>query len=192
MKRYLFLIFSFLLNSCTYYCPGFDDTPILSWLPYKTEDSIRYKNSKDTIVFIVNDDFVTKKDKITTGFPVMDIDCGLVYAYYKTQIDKSTSLSINEYCVQDDYLSIRFINSDSIKMSYSFLKNFKSDTTNNDQKIIYHGKFEVNNVEYSNVYEIKQDTIKSNTRIWRILLAKDYGIILFDDRKLGNEWILIK
>jgi hypothetical protein len=194
MKKFYFLIlmFSFVFKSCTYHCPGFDDTSVLTWLPYKTEGSIRYKNFKDTIVFIVNRDFVTKKDKFTTGFPVMDIDCGLVYAYYKTQINNYTNLSINEYCVQGDFLSIRFVNNDSIKIPYDFLTNYKSDTSDNKQKIKYHDKFEVDNIEYNNVYEIKQDTMDNNIRIWRILLAKNYGIILFDDRNTEKEWIIIK
>jgi len=191
-KFFAIILLTTILSSCEYTFPGFEDTLVLSWLPYKTGDLIKYSNSTDTISFNVIKDYITPKSVMKTDFPVMDIFSVEPVAFYESNKDDKTGLFIREYCQQDCYLSIRFVENDSTVLPYVYLQGYQSDTLNSKLKIIYHNKFKIDKAEYVNVYEIKKDTVDNNIRIWRVLLTQNYGVILFNDRSLNKEWRLIK
>jgi len=187
------ILVTFLLTSCviTFDFEGFSDSTVLSWIPYKTNDVISYTNSVDTLRFRVNNDYITPKSKKTKGLIIMDPPYYPAYAYYKSAKESKTGLIISEFCEQECYLSIRFIDNDSIQLPYNYLKTFKSDTTNTDLKIIYHDKLSLNKIEYKDVYEIKKDTTDTTVRIWRVIITQNYGVLLFDDRTTNKTWTLI-
>jgi len=48
----------------------------------------------------------------------------------------------------------------------------------------------INGFFFNEVVVLERDTIKFTDEIWKVIVANNYGIVKFYDRKSGDEWIL--
>ena len=95
MKKTIFFLICSVFVSCKYHCPGYD-TNDKNRIPFRLGDSVVYvSNLNDTVIFDVNDFYADAPSSFTTGFPVMDIECG-DKCYYQMISKSNLQLTIKE------------------------------------------------------------------------------------------------
>ena len=171
-----------LIGSCKYHCSGFPDED-LKWIPYNINDTLRYSDSRDTIILVVTD-FYTSEPSSFRGL-VMDYWCDYNGYYY------TSKSSMYDYMIKDCYSSL---NNNKIQITEQgdiFEFPYYQDYTSDSIKITYKSNILINETVYKDAYIISKDTIKQNPRISRVIKSSDSGVIEFYDHKFKRKWNLI-
>lgn len=186
MKKilYLLLLFVPLTQSCSKTCPKFDIT-LLRWFPLSINDKIYFQNQHgDTLIFTVFNKNVTDEYKESKcakcdceatasieskGDKGYDLQAlGVEFLTYKNEINISIGLRIEE-------------SNGSLNIS-----------TNEFSNIVLNNVI-IDSVLYNEVLTFEKDTVTySDEEIWKVIVAKDYGVIKFYDKATGFEWSLLK
>jgi len=188
----IFVLLILTFDSCTYHCPAFDEN-ILKWLPYQIGDTLKYSNKSDTLKFIVNNNHKDGRISSKSVIPLMDVRCTST-AFFRTTIQNE--LCISEYCIEQKYLSIRFNEKDSLAINTTCLDTYNPEhnvqiyNTNRKPNLKYFDNYQIENKTISNIFEISIDTTLYSDRIWKIILAKGFGVVQFQERN-GNIWTKI-
>ena len=177
-KKYFFIfnLLLLLLTSCEYNCPNFDEN-LLSWMPYKKNNSLIYTNQQhDTISFQIN------KVDISDGYTTSrkNRNCCESRAIVG-EVNNLKGIGC-EIILLENSLSIQV----SIRIGNNNGLNFlETNDIYSDTQIL-----SINNKQYSEVLVFERDTIKYDDEIWKIILANNYGIVQFYDRETGYIWTL--
>ncbi len=187
MKYFLFFSL-FILNSCgKIECPAFDSS-LLWWLPHSINDKLIYVNqNSDTLKFVVTAKNISDSYKIKHN---CKCDC-------ESHADLKAIRDVNKY----DAINISISQSDLINDTYNTSLFMYTININNDQ----YGNlsFSTNNINNeikdttinSKAYKIiviTRDTLDNNYEIWKLIHAKDVGIIKMYNRKTKDEWTLVE
>jgi predicted DNA binding protein len=170
----LISLFVLAVSSCNYSCPGFD-TELLKWMPYELDDELIYTNQYDDT---------------------------LIFRIYQKEISESyeTSHKNRNYCESHLYYDIAEISNQSINMIFRINKLENNTSIGIEINIQNNSGFfyiETENLNTkiitleSNSYEtitFENDTIGDDNEIWKVILAKNYGIIQFYDREADFVW----
>jgi len=178
-KISIFLISLIIISGCDYPCPGFDKE-LLNWMPYNLNDELVYINQyNDTLKFIVDAKEVSPPYETSRK--------------NRDYCESHVSFNIRE--VLQPYINVIFSNiyqlEDNITIATEIdVENSSGycyiETNNLDNDI---KELTINNVEYKTII-LEKDTLKYDDKIWKIIIAKNYGIIQFHDRETGNIWTL--
>ena len=181
VKITFFIILSILI-SCkgNKQCPPFD-RELLVWIPYEKDDTIKFVNTEnDTIMFRVSeisifDDLSKYKYGCFSEYSclfVLDVNNSM---YYKI---------INE-C------------EDCVTLNLGIALNEKNGSfafnTNNFETKITKDTI-IGNQNYSNIIMLSVDTVKypNLSHYWKIIIAKNKGIVKFYDRIDNEVWTYIE
>lgn len=170
------LLLSFYLTGCDIQCQGFD-TKFLSWMPYELNDKLVYFNqNNDTIVFTIN------QKEIFDGYETS----------FKNRKYCTSEMSIGD-ASSDRGLGVNIINnSELIILSAATRINNNSgsiylETENLENEI---KELTINDKIFEETIILELDTTTQNMEIWKIIIAKNYGIVQFFDRKSNEIWTL--
>ena len=160
-------------------CPAFDRN-LLVWAPYEKNDTIKFENNKnDTINFIISEKTIYDHKGIYKN------GCFSECSVYCVDNGKEFNYKIHNYC------------DDCIQFSLNIFLNNKSgsfslDTDKLNDNII--NETAIDNKKYTNVIIIKTDTIKypNLSHFWKIIIAKNKGVVKFYDRIDNETWTLIE
>lgn len=186
IKIFLFILILFVFIRCKYECPGFDKT-LLTWIPYNTGDELTFTNqNSDTIKFTIVRKAVSEEEKVKRS-------CG-------SECCVSTANIIAESTYDDNYKkNLLYF---EITISYN-IGNFMHckiflEKYNNNNGMAGIRNFElhidtmtINGFLFNEVVVLERDTLRfPDDEIWKVIVANNYGIVKFYDRKTGDEWIL--
>ena len=186
MNRLTLIVLGILLTSlysCKYDCPGFSDKD-LHWVPYNLSDTLKYVNNNDTIEFVVINFY---KNPPTSFYGLaMDI------AYNESAYYSTNKIPLYGYKLEEKYELKNTINMNiNVTDNDIFVFNPYSFLDNDSIKISFHSDTLINNVNYSQVYVIKKDTMTLNPRISEVIKSVNKGIIQFYDFSTKKKWNLI-
>lgn len=185
IKALLLISVLFVLVSCEYECPGFD-RKYLAWMPYNVGDElIFYNQNSDTIKFNVLRKEVSDEIKVPRSCGSKCCDA------YASITAKST---YDNY--QRDYLRFRIVfDYMGNSMHYEiYLGKYNKSTgkCSIDNFENHIDTMTINNVFYEEVVVLERDIVKfPEDEIWKLIVANNYGIIKFYDKKTGDEWTAV-
>lgn len=177
----IFLLLAiFFINSCrNIECPCFDKSQ-LTWMPYEVGDRLIYVNQQnDSLIFTVKSKHLSETYKEKKRF---EDDCISNAVFHLSDTERSQyyfNIDNNEAGTSIT-CKISLQISDNVFSSgiaSSYIEG-KLDT------MTINGKF------YNEVLVIERDTVTYSENIWKIIIANNYGIIRFFDRKTGYVWTL--
>lgn len=174
---FLIIVFSISLStSCNYNCPGFD-TKLLEWMPYDLNDKIIYYNqNNDTISFTINQKDISSSYE--TSYKNRK-ECVSEMSIGEASSEKGLGININK---KSDLIIISAaarINSNSGSI-YLETENIENETQT----------LTINNKSFTETIMFEIDTTKNDMKIWKIIIAKNYGIVQFFDRETDEIWTL--
>lgn len=185
IKIFLFILILFVFIGCKYECPGFDKT-LITWIPYNIGDELTFSNqNSDTIKFIIVHKAISEEEKVKRS-------CG-------SKCCESTANIIAESTYDDNYKK----NSLTYDIVFTYMENWIHSNIslgkyNNHNGMAGITDFErhidsmsINGFLFNEVVVLERDTLKfPDDEIWKVIVANNYGIVKFFDRKTGDEWIL--
>ncbi len=165
MKKLIFFaIVSYLVfTSCTHHCADFN-ADILSWMPYKVNDTISLKKNNQIIKFVVTNTFINHTDKYSKSSMRK---CGECDNYFGLEAgDANTYIYYESFSDQDiSQLSFKIKDNDMSANTYDGLKN----------KTLL-SSITIDTVTYQDVLVLSGDAILPNN-IWKVVLAKNKGVV---------------
>ena len=61
----------------------------------------------------------------------------------------------------------------------------------NSNNIPFKDTMQIDGRIYQNVYVYTEDTVdRKNTEIWKVIIAENYGVVKYYNKKTGKEWTL--
>ena len=165
MKKLIFFtIVSYLLfTSCTQHCADFN-ADILSWMPYKVNDTISLKKNNQFIKFVVTNTFIHHTAKYNKSSLRKCGECDNLFGleagnsieniYYQSFSDQDIS-----------QLSFRIKDNEMSASTYDVLKN----------KTLL-SSITIDTVTYQDVLVLSGDAILPNN-FWKVVLVKNKGIV---------------
>lgn len=184
MRKYIILIICllFIISCGEIDCPAFPDK-LMSWIDYKTSDTLRYKNSNDTLTHIVINNYKSEGYSFKKN---CDCECS-ASAGFETQQNKNGYKIIG---------NCSFFNDNNIILSYKFQSNetdelfeFRYNILNNQiLDEVYIVDYELNGVTLSNVGFIEK---ANNKKVIKVYFTREKGLIAFVDKN-NIEWKLIE
>jgi hypothetical protein len=173
----LILLISMFVTSCNYHCPGFDKD-LLVWMPYETGDELVYTNQQnDTLKFTINQKEISEPYETSHKNRNYCVSNAMFYATDDNMNGVSAEI-INDR----DYLSVSVSAKVNDSSGFDYLK--IKDIASIIQQYTIASKL------YEEVLIFEKDTITNDDDIWKIILAKNYGIIQFHDRETEDVWTL--
>lgn len=167
----LISLFVLAVSGCDYNCPGFD-TELLKWMPYELGDELIYTNQhNDTLIFTINEKEISEPFETHKGRNACNS------SFFIAAFEQVNSLSCG-FTILDEDITIEI----SVNSCYD---NIKTTDINIEQKEVV-----INNIIYNETIIFEKDTTINDDRIWKIILAKNYGIIQFYERETGQVWTL--
>jgi hypothetical protein len=177
--KYVLIFSLFILNSCEKIeCPAFENN-LQGWLPNSVHEKLFYtNNNNDTLTFMVTSKNISSGYKITRN---CKCDCEASGELYFNNthllIYQNNFKTENNYTLNFEY-TISFDNSyGNLYLSTDNINNITKDTT-------------INSKHYK-VIVLTRDTIDNNYEIWKLIHAKDVGIIKMYNRKTNDVWTLV-
>jgi hypothetical protein len=165
------------VTGCDYNCPGFDKD-LLVWMPYETGDELVYINQRDdTLTFTINQKEISEPYETSHKNRNYCVSNAMFYATDHNMNGVSTEI-INDR----DYLSVSVSAKVNDNSGLDYLK--IEDIASIIQQYTIASKL------YEEVLIFEKDTITNDDEIWKIILAKNYGIIQFHDRETNDVWTL--
>ena len=141
-------------------------------MPYETSDELVYTNQdNDTLRFTINQKEISEPYETHKGRNACNSNFDIA------SIGETGSLSFS-YTVFNDYTTV------AVSVNSCF-NNIKTNNLNSETEQIY-----IENSHYSQGLIFEKDTITNDDEIWKIILAKNYGIIQFHDRETEAVWTL--
>ena len=177
----LIAIVSIPLNSCRYDCPCFDKS-LLVWIPQEQGDKLEFTNKdySDTLTFTVtkkyySDNYKIERQNKQSCYP----DAQLIMENNTDSLYYTLSIITN----YNNTLTSLFgeINA---RQNKGYFGIDDCDLKNMTKKIIVIGK------NY-NALIFEKDTTTNDNKIYKIILAENYGLLKFYE-KSGVEWTLIE
>ncbi len=214
VKCWPLLLFVF-ISSCTktvkYECIGFNPNES-RWVNYAINQETYFKNSKDTsFPFIIKKLHINQVDispNISGEFKSKFISTGKPKScemYYEA---RSQSDTLNISAISGDF--IKDVNGDNVNItrpnnisisirwkdfshSFSLNNDVPKETTDTYNGIKTVKRFtykKIGNYVYADVVEIEDDTTESpQKKMWKVLYAKDYGVIGYTTRFPFEDWV---
>ncbi len=185
IKIFLFILFLFVFIGCKYECPGFDKT-LITWIPYNVGDELIFVNQQlDTLYLTVTTKSVSEEYEARRSCKNKCCD------------SKATIMANDEY--DDNYRQNAF----RIEITFTYVENWMSSNINLEKYNNNSGYCSITNFEnhidtmsingflFNEVVVLERDTLRfPDDEIWKVIVANNYGIVKFFDRKTGDEWIL--
>lgn len=185
INLFLFLLIFFVFAGCKYECPGFDKT-LLTWMPYNIDDELVFINqNNDTILFTIIHKAVSKEEKVkrSCGIKCCTSTANIIaesptaYNYKKNSFTYEIVFTYMENWIQCE-ISLSKYNNNSGSVG---LRNFE----------LHIDTITINNFFFNEVVVLEKDTLTfPDDEIWKVIVANNYGIVKFYDRKSRDEWIL--
>ncbi len=183
IKIIFLLCIVILTNSCKVECPCFNKN-LLTWMPYEVDDELLYVNQQnDTLFFTVKSKILSEEYKEKKRF---EEEC-----FSKAEFEISDDLSTSGY----DYTIYNYKDGATIDFKFSILihNNVYSSGGNSFLDIdCCLDTMTINNKLYQETITIERDTINFSDEIWKVIVANNYGIVKFYDKKTGYEWTLVE
>ncbi len=165
MKKLIVLaIVSYLIfTACTHHCADFN-ADILSWMPYKVNDTISLKKNNQIIKFVVTRTFIYHTAKFKKPSMKKCGECDNLFGF------EAGDANENIY-----YQS--FDDQDITQLSFEIRDNGMSANTYNGLKNkTLLNSLTIDSVTYQDVLVLSGDAILPNN-IWKVVLAKNKGVI---------------
>ena len=188
IKILILLIFMVFLNGCYEKCPPFNKD-LLTWMPSEEGDVLKYSNQQnDTLTFTVYGKSLSE-DYRNRGYRCSS------EASLSLWNDSSATYSVSMNCYEDISVSLSssfFLIIDFEERIYSGGSHYVDDIECCIDTLT------VDNVFYNETITMECDTIlypsteSDNYRIWKAIVANNYGVIKFYDRYTGYEWTLVE
>jgi len=165
MKKLIFFaIVSYLLfTSCTQHCADFN-ADILSWMPYKMNDTISLKKNNQIIKFVVSNTFIHHTAKYNKSSLRKCGECNNYFGLYAGDANKHIYY---ESLDDQDITQIRFEIRDN-GMPININSTFKNRTPLSS--------ITIDSFTYQDVLVLWEDTIMPNN-FWKVVLVKNKGLV---------------
>lgn len=184
-KKIIFLSLTFLcfLNACKYQCPSFPESKLI-YIPYEMNDTLKYSNGIDTIVFVVSEYYQTEKHTFSTAFPIMDLWCE-EKANYKTDQNLKVGCFISESYDEYELFEVKFNELNKFTFSLSDKSVFEGGIIKEE----FSDQLEINGRLYHNCITVEKNTLYN--LIWKIVKADSVGIVEFYHNDYQDPWVLL-
>jgi len=165
MKKLIVLaiVFYLIFTACTHHCADFN-ADILSWMPYKVNDTISLKKNNQIIKFVVTNTFIDHTAKYSKSSMRK---CGECDNYFGLEAGDANEKIYYESFNDQDITQLSFEIRDN-GMSANTYDGLKNKTLLNS--------ITIDSVTYQDVLVLSGDAILPNT-IWKVVLAKNKGVI---------------
>ena len=190
IKIFILLIFVVFLNGCYEKCPPFNED-LLTWMPSEKGDVLKYSNEQnDTLTFTAFGKSISEEYRKRSA-----IRCSSQASLALRDNNNYDTYSVSMIYYEDNKVSL--ISSFSLIIDFEE-RIYSLGSFNIDDIECCIDTLTVNNVFYNETITMECDTILHPStksyyyRIWKAIVANNYGVIKFYDRYTGYEWTLIE